>query len=77
MNDFQARRSKDAASGWAHLVHLREVQLVQRRGILQLQALMRDQVFVFGLLLLLLLLFHGCGNSSFFSPLSIFFSSMR
>lgn len=41
--DFQQRRIKDSASGWAHLVHLREVQLVQRRGLQQLEALMRDQ----------------------------------
>ena len=41
--DFHARRTKDAQSGWQHLVHLREVQLVQRRGLLSLESLMRDQ----------------------------------
>lgn len=44
LNNFQARRSKDLQSGWLHLIHLREVQLAQRRGLLQLEALMRDQV---------------------------------
>ncbi len=43
LGDFQSRRTKDNQAGWQHLVHLREVQLVQRRGLQQLEALMRDQ----------------------------------
>ena len=43
LGDFQSRRVKDHQAGWQHLVHLREVQLVQRRGLQQLEALMRDQ----------------------------------
>jgi serine/threonine protein kinase len=43
LNDFHARRMKDHQAGWQHLVHLREVQLVQRRGLQQLEALLRDQ----------------------------------
>jgi hypothetical protein len=43
LNDFLSRRFKDNQAGWQHLVHLREVQLVQRRGLQQLEALMRDQ----------------------------------
>ena len=43
LGDFLSRRFKDNQAGWQHLVHLREVQLVQRRGLQQLEALMRDQ----------------------------------
>lgn len=46
LSDFQARRVKDNQAGWQHLVHLREVQLVQRRGLQQLEALLREQAIV-------------------------------
>lgn len=43
LSDFHSRRTKDLAAGWLHLSHLRDVQLVQRRGLLLLEALMREQ----------------------------------
>jgi serine/threonine protein kinase len=43
LGDFHTVRGKNSETGWKHLVHLREVQWVQRRGLVQLEGLMKEQ----------------------------------